>query len=333
MDVTLDIDSLRALGRDVLTRAGTPADIAACVAEALVRAECDGIPTHGFSRLPNYADHVASGKVRVDAAPAVSRPRPAAVLVDARCGFAFPAIAAGLDAAMPMARTQGCCVLAIADSHHCGVAGHHVERAANHGLAALMCANTPAAMAPWGGRVSSFGTNPVAFACPRPSAPPLVVDLSLSKVTRGRVMAAARRGEPIPEGWVLDPEGRPTTDPGMGLKGTMVPMGDAKGAALALIVEILAAALTGSNFAFEGSSFFLPGGEPPRMGQFFLLLSTDAFTPDFGPRLEILLGHMLGQPGVRLPGDRRLARRSQAEREGVTLPRALYEDLLRRKGG
>lgn len=176
MDQTLTIEALRDLGLAVLTRAGVPADTAACVVDALVRAECDGIPTHGFSRLPNYADHAKSGKVRADAVPAVSRPRPAAVLADARCGYAFPAIAAGLEAAMPVAREQGVCVLAVANSHHCGVAGHHVERAAEQGLAALMCSNTPAAMAPFGGRVASFGTNPVAFACPRRGHPPLVVD-------------------------------------------------------------------------------------------------------------------------------------------------------------
>ncbi|MES9996691.1 Ldh family oxidoreductase [Desulfovibrio aminophilus] len=324
MSVTLSIEELRRLGREVLVRAGAPEDVAARVTEALVRAECDGLPTHGFSRLPFYAEHVRHGRVRVDAPPLVTRPRPAVVLVDARDGFAFPAIEDGLAAAIPVAREQGCAMLGITRSHHCGVAGHHVENAAEQGLVAFMCSNTAANIAPWGGRVPSFGTNPLAFACPRQGRPPLVIDLSLSTVTRGRVMAAAKRGETIPEGWVLDAEGRPATDPGSGLKGTLTPLGGAKGAALALMVEILAAALTGSRLSFETSSMFQAEGDPLGLGQFFFLIDPSALTPGFSERVETLFSHMLAQPGVRLPGDRRHAARERALREGVTLSDAAF---------
>ena len=123
-----------------------------------------------------------------------------------------------------------------------------------------MVANTPAAIAPWGGRRALFGTNPIACSFPRAGLPPVVIDLSLSKVARGQVLAAKTRGEPIPLGWAVDADGNPTTDPDAALAGTMLPMGDAKGTALALMVEALAAGLTGATFAGEASSFLDEAG-------------------------------------------------------------------------
>jgi len=138
------------------------------------------------------------------------------------------------------ARVGGTAAAAITRSHHCGVVGHPVERLASEGLLALMFANTPGAIAPWGGAKAVFGTNPIAFACPLPGKPPIVVDLSLSKVARGNVLAAKQKGETIPEGWALDAAGKPTIDAAAALAGTMLPLGDAKGTALALMVELLA---------------------------------------------------------------------------------------------
>ncbi|WP_277985020.1 Ldh family oxidoreductase [Salinicola tamaricis] len=156
--------------------------------------------------------------------------------------------------------------MAIGRSHHFGVAGEPVERLARAGLVAMAFSNAPSAMAPWGGKRPLYGTNPIAFATPRRDAEPLVIDLSLSKVARGKVMLAKKAGETIPEGWALDIEGRPTTDPEAAIAGSMVPAGDAKGASLALMVELLTAGLTGSHFGFQASSFFEPEGEAPSVG-------------------------------------------------------------------
>jgi (2R)-3-sulfolactate dehydrogenase (NADP+) len=224
--------------------------------------------------------------------------------------------------------------MAVANSHHFGMAGFHVEQPARRGLVALAFGNSPAAIAPWGGGKPLFGTNPIAFACPRlRGEPPLVIDLSLSKVARGKVMLAAQRGEPIPEGWALDAEGRPTTDAKAALAGAMLPMGEAKGAALVMMVEILAAALTGSHFGHEASSFFDSAGGPPRVGQFFLLVDPARFGGDgFGARVEELCAAILAQPGTRIPGGRRLELRARAEREGIDVPDALHAELVRRAG-
>ncbi len=325
-------DTLTGLATRALCAADTAPENARIVAEALVAADLDGLSSHGVSRLPAYADQAKSGKVDGRAVPDVQRVSASAVRVDARTGFAFPALRMGLDAAVECARETGVAAVAVGNSHHFGVAGHHAERVADAGLVALGFGNSPAAIAPWGGARGLFGTNPIAFAAPRRAQPPLVVDLSLSKVARGKVMIARQRGESIPDDWAFDAEGRPTTDPAAVLAGgTMAPLGDAKGAALALVVEILAAALTGAHFGFEASSFFTADGPAPRVGQFFLIMDpTRLAGDDFFARLEVLLDAITSQPGTRLPGARRLALREQHRREGLAIPAALLEDLRQR---
>jgi (2R)-3-sulfolactate dehydrogenase (NADP+) len=323
------------LAAAALVAAGTAPGNAMDVARALVAAEADGQPGHGLSRVPAYADQVRAGKVAGRAEPSLTECGPSALRVDAADGFAYPAIARGLPRAGGMARAMGIAAMAVANSHHFGMAGYHVEGPATRGLVAFAFGNSPAAIAPWGGRRALFGPNPIAFAGPRRrGAPPLVIDLSLSKVARGKVMLAAQKGEPIPEGWALDAEGRPTRDAKAALGGTMLPMGDAKGAALVLMVEIVAAALVGANFGFEASSFFDAAGGPPRVGQFFILIDPGRFAGDgFGARVETLCAAIGAEPGTRLPGARRLESRARAARDGIEIPDALHGDLRARAQG
>ncbi len=311
-----------------LTRCRTTEANARSVARALVAAEADGLRGHGLSRVPSYAAQAKVGKVDGFAHPVVSRPKPAVLAVDAAHGFAYPALDAAVNALPEVARAQGIAAAPIRRSHHCGAAGQPVEKLAETGLVAMLFANTPAAIAPWGGSRGVFGTNPIAFACPLPDAPPLVVDLSLSKVARGNILAAKQRGEKIPQGWALDPEGRPTTDPDAALKGTMLPLGDAKGTALALMVELLAAGLTGSAFAAESSSFLDDKGPPPGTGQLLLAFDPASLGGDEAlARFAALAAAIEAQPGARLPGRRRLDLRRKAQIEGVTVSDALLEEI------
>lgn len=325
---TLTLAQAEDLVVSTLTRCDTRADNAASVARALVACEADGLKGHGLSRLPSYAAQAKVGKVDGFAAPVVTHPRPAVVAVDAAHGFAFPAIEAALSALPPVVRAQGVAAAPIRRSHHCGAAGHSVEKLAEAGLAALMFANTPAAIAPWGGSKPLFGTNPIAFACPRPGHAPVVIDLSLSKVARGNIMAAKQRGETIPPGWALDQEGRLTTDPDAALRGTMLPLGDAKGTALALMVELLAAGLTGANFAAEASSFLDAQGPPPGTGQLIIAFDSSALGGEHTlARFARLAAMVEAEPGARLPGSRRLAARRKAASEGLTVSDALLAEI------
>jgi (2R)-3-sulfolactate dehydrogenase (NADP+) len=315
-----------ALVAEALQHCRTSADNARVVAHALVLAEADGLKSHGLLRVPMYAAQAKTGKVDGFAAPSVERPRPALVAIDAKDGFAYPALNRAVALLPDMAREFGIAAAGIRRSHHVGVAGHQVERLAEAGMVALFFANAPAAMAPWGGTRAVFGTDPIAFACPLPDHAPIVVDLSLSKVARGNILTAIQKGESIPEGWALDTNGKPTTDAKAALAGTMVPLGDAKGTALALMVELLAAGLTGANFASEASSFLDAEGAPPGTGQLIIAIDATAFGNAL-PRFAAMAQSIEEQQGARLPGARRVALRKKAQIEGLQVSDKLLAEI------
>ena len=296
---------------------------------SLLRAEMEGLPSHGFSRIPYYAAQSAAGKVDGHAVPLVERPRPGVVTVDARCGFAFSAFADGLPVAARAAKESGVALLAVRNSHHAGVLGFPVADLAEQGLVALGFANSPASLAPYGGKKVTFGTNPLAMACPRKDAPPLVIDLSMGLLARGKILQAAKKGELIPEGAAVDAQGNPTRDPAKAFDGALLPFGGPKGYALALMVEIMSAALTGASLAIEASSLFTPDGPAPRLGQSFLIMDPAATAgASFVDRVEQLLTFITDQPGTRLPGDRRIGLSQQARQSNsINLPDDLLAEL------
>lgn len=311
-----------------LTRSKTDPENAKSVARALVAAESEGLKGHGLSRVASYAAQAKVGKVAGFAKPSLAWKRPGVAMIDVANGFAYPAVDLAVAALPQAARKNGIAAAALHRSHHCGAAGHPVEKLAGAGLVALMFANTPGAIAPWGGSKAVFGTNPISFACPLPGKAPIVVDLSLSKVARGNILAAKQKNEPIPEGWALDAAGKPTTDANAALAGTMLPLGDAKGTALALMVELLAAGLTGANYAADASSFLDAKGSPPGTGQLLIVFDPNAFGG--GGTLEhfaALAGSIEGQPGARLPGARRLALREKAKRDGIAVSDSLLAEI------
>lgn len=325
------LSDLHDLAVAVLTSSKTSPENAAAVARALVKADADGIPSHGVSRLPAYADQAKAGKVDGFATPEVSTPKSASVRVDANSGFAYPAIEAGVSTALERIKETGIVGVAIGNSHHAGVAGHHVEPFAEAGYLALGFSNSPAGIAPWGGSRAIYGTNPIAFAAPLKGKPPIIADLSTSKVARGKIKLAADKGEVIPEGWAVDAAGNPTTDAKAAMSGSLLPMGDAKGAALVMMVEILAATLTGSNHGFEASSFFDDKGPPPHIGQFFIVIDPVGFSGGiFDERMESLAEAILSQDGTRMPGARRFGIRDAAAKEGVDIPDHLIDELSSR---
>lgn len=323
----LSLQAAHDLVAQPLKRSRTGDENARSVARALVAAEADGLKGHGLSRLPSYAEQAKVGKIDGMAIPALAHPRPGLLAIDAANGFAFPALDVAITSLPDAARKQGVAAAAIRRSHHCGAAGIPVERLADAGLVAMMFANTPAAIAPWGGSKAVFGTNPISFACPLPGRPPLVIDLSISKVARGNIVAAKQRGEKIPDTWALDADGKPTTDPDAALRGTMIPAGEAKGTVLALLVELLAAGLTGSNFAAEASSYLDANGPPPGTGQLIIAFDPSAFGGDAIRRFAALASSVEQQQGARLPGARRLAARKKAATEGLEISDALMAEI------
>ncbi len=315
-----------------LQRAGANAAMARSAARALVLAEAQGLGSHGLSRVAQYAVHLRNGRVNGAAEPAVVAGRGGALVVDAREGLAFAACELAVQRAIERAREFGIAFAGVSNSHHCGVVVDHLRPVAAAAMVGLGFANSPAAMPAAGGRHPIFGTNPVAAVFPRRSAMPLMIDLSLSEVARGKLMVAAKERRSIPLGWALDNEGQPTTDPQAGLEGSMLPIGavsSPKGAMLALVVELLVTALIGANFGFEASSFFVDEGNRPRIGQAFIVIDPAALAGSdvYLDRIEVLIAEMLRDEGVRLPGARREALRSQAEAQGLNVNDALLATL------
>ena len=329
MTVRLTLNQVEDLTFAALTASGTAPANARSVTQSVVASEADGIHSHGLARLPTYCEHARCGKIDGQAEPTAEWVAPAGVRADARDGFAHPAIDLGLERLYPGVRTNGIAALAVTNSYNCGVCGYHVERIARAGFAALGFVNAPASIAPWGGTQAVFGTNPLSCAVPRAHGDPLVIDQSSSVIAKSEIVVHKQKGESIPQGWALDKHGQPTTDPQAALDGgTMLPMGGHKGAGIALIVEIMAAAMTRSNFAIDASSFATNEGGSPRTGQFFIAIDPNAFAgPDFGERLEHLLGAIEGQEGARLPGQGRLSARERTARDGIEISDDLHEKL------
>lgn len=317
MHITLE--EAETLVTSVFEANGVLAETARSVARALVQAEAAGQYGHGLRRIPAYIGQARSGKVDGKARATASRPKPAVLTIDAALGYAYPAFDLAVETLPGIAREQGIALGLIHRSHHAGVMALTVERFAEQGLAALMFANAPASMAAWGGKKRLFGTNPIAFATPVAGKDPLVIDLALSTVAAGKIMAARQKGEKIPEGWAFDAEGRPTTDPNEALKGVMAPSGGAKGAALALMVEILAAGLTGSSFSYEASSFMEEKGTPPSVGQMLIVIDPSAGAASAAERIAELAGEMASEEGVRLPGRRGQNTRRTAIETGLDI--------------
>src|SRR3954471_21855252 len=317
--IRMKIEELERLMQRALEASGATRAMAEATARALVAADMEGIASHGASRIPQYCGHLRNGRARGDAVPVISHERKGACLVDAGQGLAFEACAVGVREAIRRAKEFGVAWTAVANSNHFGVAAYHLEPVAQAGLVRLAMGNSPAAMPAWGGKRALFGTNPVAAIFPRRGADPLVIDLSLSAVARGKIMVAARDGKPIPEGWALDAEGKPTTDPKAALEGSMLPAGGVKGAMLALTVELLVCALSGSAYGFESDSFFTEEGRPTRIGQAILAIDPGALAGNdtYLERVETLGDAMRADPEGRLPGERRRLNAEKARRDGL----------------
>lgn len=334
--MTISVEDARRLAVDAFRSVGALRENAEAAADALIAAEIDGQRGHGLTRVPSYAAQLRSGKANPLAQPSVIKSddsRGGAVIrVDADHGLAYRAINLAIDALVPCAREHGIAVAAIIRSHHFGQAGAHAEKLAEQGLVAMVFGNSPKGIAFWGSAKPALGTNPIAFAAPMPQTvyggAPLVIDLALSVAARGKIIAAQKAGTPIPEGWALDADGNPTTDPDAALNGSMAPVGGAKGAVLALMVEIMAAALAGSHFGFEASSLFTADGPAPNLGQVIIALDPDAVSGGaFMERMGLLAQVIEETEGARLPGAGRMEKRKAARENGLSIPETLYREI------
>lgn len=330
---TLAADALVELAARALKRAGASRATATATAQALVVAEAEGLSGHGLSRVALYAQHLREGRTDGKARPKVVRKTGATCLIDAGGGLAFPAAALAVKEAIKRAQRYGIACAGVTNSHHFGAAAYHLAPVAEAGLVGLAFTNSPAAINAWGGKKAFFGTNPIAAVFPRKSAAPIVIDLSLTEVTRGKIMLMAKEGKPIPSGWAVDRDGNPTTDAQAALTGSLTAIGGVKGTALALMVEALCVALTGAALSRENDSYFEPGNRP-RIGHAVIVIDPQALAGagTYYARIEDMVGAMLADDGVRLPGARRQLAVIRAKAEGIAVADGLYQELLKLAG-
>ena len=332
-EVRLSLEEVHRLATGALLASGLSAEQSRAVADNIQRAERDGAKSHGLFRVPFYVRTIEKGRVQVDAVPVVRDLAPAVVQVDAGRGFAPLALEAGADPLTEKAKAQGIAAQALLNTFHIGALWPEVERIAERGLVAFAFTGSICFVAPAGGIEPLYGTNPMAFAWPREGRPPLVFDQSSSVSARGEVMLHKRDGRPLPAGWAIDAEGRPTSDPDAALAGAQLPFGGYKGAAIALMVELLAGALIGEVFGFEEYARDADDSVGGLGGHFMIAIDPVRCVAhdERGAQLahaERLFARILEQDGTRLPSQRRYTARQRTPREGVTIPKSLHDTLL-----
>lgn len=336
--VTLTLDQARALSRDILTHNGFSQAHAEAITRSVVAAQRDECHSHGLYRLISCVETLRNGGVDPQAIPETIDQAPGLVRVDAHRGCSLLAFEQGRPALIDKTRMNGVAALAITNSFHFSALWPEVESLAEAGLVALAMTPSHAFVAPAGGNAPLFGTNPIAFSWPRPGAAPYTFDFATSVVARGEIELHRRSGEPIPEGWAIDSDGQPTTDPVAALAGAMLPFGGHKGSALSTMIELLAGPLIGDRLGHETQAASADGQGMPFHGELLLALSPEVF---LGPEADTRLKHAEAlfesviEQGARLPSQRRQAARQRSLERGVTIPATLFAELegLRRAEG
>jgi LDH2 family malate/lactate/ureidoglycolate dehydrogenase len=317
--------------RDVFMLCGVPAEDAMSAAEVAVWAQLHGSDSHGVVHLPLYVRGLLDKTINATPNIATSHPMPCTAVMDADRALGLVASQRATDMAISFAKTHGLGAVAVRNSSHFGVAGYYADRAAEQGLIGLAFTNAMPAIAPTGGTQSLFGTNPIGAAFPVPGADPIIADMATSAVARSRIRHALAAGQKtIPEGWALDSQGQPTTDPAVAVKGSLVPIGGPKGYALSMMVEILCSALSDGQPGFE-VTYENMVKRPSGISQFFLVLNPDGFAgaERTGARMSHIaevVGQAKGMDGAsppRLPGARGHAMARKAATEGI----ALFDNL------
>jgi (2R)-3-sulfolactate dehydrogenase (NADP+) len=327
--IRLTPKAARKLIFEALTGAGTSTANAEYFTDAILDTELSGLEGHGFYWLQYYCAHVKSGKVDGKAKPKVKNISPVAFRIDAKKGFAHPAIEKGFAKLIPAAWKSGIAGMAVHNSYNAATLGFHTGFLARAGLLAFGFTNSVPTLAPVGGKVAMIGTNPMSFAVPgKPGKIAFLIDQSSSAVAWTAVKRAADEGREIPLGWAIDKNGKPTTDAAQGLAGSMAPSGGYKGFGQALIVEVMCAALAGANRGPQMGSFVDDDGRPIGCGQFFIAIAPEKLSGgQFTKQVTALAKSIEAQEGARLPNSRRSTNQKRLAKEGLPIDGELYETL------
>ncbi len=327
-------DRLREFATECYVALGVPQSSAECVADTLVQADLWGHASHGLMRLFWYGKRLESGAMNARAMPEVQDAPQALSLLDGQDGIGQVMAAAAMARAIRGAKAHGIGAVAVRNSGHFGTAMYFTRMAAEAGCIGFISTNASPAMAPWGGREKRIGNNPASWAAPAGRHPPMMVDMAHTAVARGKLYVARSRGEAIPEGWAIDPNGLVTTDPEAGIAGTILPMAGHKGYALTFAMDVLSGVLSGSAFAPSVVGPYVPEGRSGA-GHFVMAVDIAACRPRaaFDADMEALVATMKEAPRapgvdeIFYPGELEARNEDRALREGIDLPDEVLRDL------
>jgi LDH2 family malate/lactate/ureidoglycolate dehydrogenase len=327
---------LRQFCQTVLEKAGMMKENAQVVTDSLLKANLEGVDSHGISRLSIYLKRFSDGRITINPSVGMNEKSPSVLVVDGDNGLGHVVSHKAIKKGISLTKESGMTAIAIKNSNHFGTASYFCQLACEENLACIGFTNSPPGIAPWGGKEAFFGTNPMAFGFPTGNDQPVIIDLSTSIVARGKIILAEKQGQAIPDGWAIDADGEPTTDPAAALGGSVLPLGGAKGSALALAVEILTGLLTGAAFGPHVKSIYEDHEtENANVGHFFILLDIEKFMnlQVFFDSIQNLLGEMKAVPKapgndeIRYPGERRKRERDRRKEEGIQLSHSVADEL------
>lgn len=336
--VRVTVESLRAYGREALERAGLAPDGAAIVTEVQLEASLRDQPTHNMVSIPRYARRIASGTINPRPDIRIERTTDTSAHVDGDNGPGQWVAVMAMETAIRIAREKGVGIVGARRSNHLGAAGHYPWLAAREELIGLCTTNGPVILAPTGGVTPTFGNNPLGVGIPAGRHHPILLDIAMSVAPRGRIGLTLAEGKPLPPGWILDRNGRPSTDPADLVAGLGVPIGGHKGYGLTLVMEVLAGVLTGAGFGWDNRREHGPRMvKPANFGHFFMAIDPELFmpSPEFTARVDRLIEQTkAGERAdaveeILVPGESEMRARERSLRDGVPLRPSTYQALLK----
>ncbi len=327
-------DRLKKITADILKGLGASAEEAALVSESLVRADMRGIDTHGVHFLTLLASRVDNRMIRIPTHLQIMRDEAATALIDGGNGLGQVAAHRAMKMCVQKARQFGIGMVLVRNTNHIGILAFYTSMAAEEGMVGMVMSNSAPSMPPWGGAEPFFGTNPLSIAIPGTSEGPVILDMSSSVAARGKIRLAQRAKDSIPLGWALDETGKPTTDPVAALKGTLLPIGGPKGYGLALMIDVLAGLLSGSQYGPNVKTFHEPLG-PTGVGVFFVAIDVERFMPlhQFRDLMASYAGSIKkikkakDVSRIYLPGEIELEKEKKSLAEGIELSDSVVGNL------
>lgn len=334
-NIRFDWQGLRRFCLGVLTGAGVPEEPAAVVADTLVDADLHGVDSHGVVRLDIYMKRLEAGMVNAAAQPSLLRDTPPIRLVDGNNGFGAVAGSFALEQCLDAAKRHGCGMAGVRHSNHFGTCAYYARKAVEEGFVLIVMSNASQTMPPTGGVRPFLGTNPLCVGVPAGRHLPYVLDMATSVVARGKIIVAAEKNEPIPPGWAIDREGRPTTDAAEALAGSVLPLGGPKGYGIAMFIDLLAGVLTGAGFGPHVHNMYEDWVRPQNVGHLFIALNIDHWMPqsDFRARMDEYIDALKAEPTapgadeILVPGELEHRMAERRRRQGIPLPGKVTESL------